>query len=148
MTQANYSSTIGVVDRARPPETDLDPKARLLVGDLLIDAIRKASPGRMIGVRLATLAGHLIVGLGETGDGESSPPRESVYTRLALFESLPTRDAGLNRLVERGLANLCGVQTKLIQCADKHERLIRVDRKGAGRGTSRRRDRSKFPEAE
>lgn len=91
------------------------PGTSVLVGEHLASAIKAAPAGRRIGVRLAALGGHLLLGLDEPARRGAEEHPEDVYSRICVPPQSPSSPLDdVVGAVERGLGTLCGVEATLV----------------------------------
>jgi hypothetical protein len=91
------------------------PGTSVLVGEHLANAIKAAPAGRRIGVRLAALGGHLLLGLDEPARRGAGKHPEDVYSRICVPPQGPSSPLDdVVGAIERGLGALCGVEAALV----------------------------------
>ncbi len=120
MTHAHYETPSRPVHRATGRNPWVHRTSSILIGDQLLDAIRKAPPDRLIGVRIATFAGYVTVSLAAAADDAPCARRERVFTRAALPESPFSAGTGLDEIIEQGVFGLCGAKVALVHRDGRH----------------------------
>lgn len=120
MTHDHCGTTRPPVHCAPRRNPRVGPEASILIGDQLIDRIGKNPPGKLIGVRIATFAGYVTVGLDAAVDDGPRARRERVFTRALLSQSRFAAGAGLDEMIEQGIVGICGAAVTVVHRDGRH----------------------------
>jgi hypothetical protein len=87
----------------------------VLVGEHLEHTLRAAPAGRRIGVRVASLGGHLLLRLAHPAAKGAEAPGEALYSRVPVSsKDAETPLSDVIDAIESGLRALCGVEAVLV----------------------------------